>query len=236
MSVKPKNVMIIEDEVLTQRYLKDVLQEQDIHVMSCVDNAEDALEVLEKNQCDLILMDININGPIDGLHLAKRVLDKYEVCIIFITAYCDKYILSEAVELSPFGFIVKPFVPQNVESTIQIGYKRFLVSAKKNPQEKVIEEHDVKISDDIIYSMSKATLFYNNTPIDFSIRQIKLIGLLCKHINTIVRNEVIISEIWGDKVVRDTSLRTLVYSIRKQVPSIPIITYSKVGYMLKVSV
>ena len=234
MTATPKNVMIVEDEVVTQRFLKDVLAELGINVTGCVNSGEKILELLKTVQCDMILVDINIKGSLDGLRLAKRILDSYDVCIIFITAYSDKHTVDEATELSPYGFIVKPFTISEIEIAIKIGYKRFLMYQKHQKKHQTYQKtNDILINDDLCYSIETSTLFDNDEPIYLSKQQIKLIETLCMNLNNIVSNEIICIEVWGEKKIRNTSLRTLVYNIRKSVPSLPLVTYSKTGYMLK---
>ena len=233
MSTKPKGVMIVEDEVLTQRYLKDVLAEQAIPVSAAVDNGEDALKYLEKGYCDLILMDINIKGPLDGLRLAKRILREHDVCIIFITAYSDENTLDEAVELSPYGFIVKPFDPDDIKIAIQIAYKRFIVYKSEKEKKGRREKHTIVISESLTYNIPNKILLENDMPLSLSVRQLNLMDILARNINNVVSSELIISEVWGDGKASEVSLRTLVYGLRKQLPGLLLVTYSKMGYMLK---
>lgn len=230
----PKNIMIVEDEVITQRYLKDILAKNNVAVSGCFDNGEDALDALESTSCELALVDINLKGAMDGLRLAKHMLDKYKICIVFITAYSDSRTLEEALELSPYGFVVKPFSPNEVEIAIQIAYKRFLMYQEKSLQRPITLDNDfLVITEQLKYSFTKLTLFESDEPVRLSMRQTKLIGLLCRNIDHIVSNEVIVLEVWGDKIVSNTSLRTLVYNIRQLVPGLSLITHSKLGYMIK---
>ena len=234
MSLKPKNVMIVEDEVVTQRFLKDVLADLHVNVTGCVNSGEKILELLRTVQCDMILVDINIKGSLDGLRLAKRILDSYDVCIIFITAYSDKHTVDEAIELSPYGFIVKPFTKDEIEIAIKIGYKRFILYQKHQKQYyKSQKTDDVIFNAHLRYSLETSTLFYNDEALYLSKQQTKFIEFLCHNLNNVVSNEIICLEIWGERKIRNTSLRTLVYNIRKITPSLPLITYSKTGYMLK---
>ena len=236
MSKKPENILIVEDEIVTQRYLKDILAEQGI-ATGVIDNGEDALAHLEKEHCDLILMDINIKGPLDGLRLAKRILGEQDICIIFITAYSDENTLDEAVELSPYGFIVKPFDPDDINIAIQIGYKRFLVhqSEKKKHREKEggREKDVIVISESLTYNSVSKLLLENDVPVDLSARQLDLIEMLAQNINNVVSKEMIISRIWEETQANEISLRSLIYSIRRKIPSLPLVTYSKIGYLLK---
>lgn len=231
--VNPKNIMIVEDEVITQRYLKDILHKNNMDIVGCFDNGKDALDALKHVQCDLMLLDINLKGDMDGLRVAKRALEAHHVCIVFITAYGDNDTLEEALELSSYGFVIKPFTPQEIEISMAIAYKRFLLNTETSKENSPHLEDNIYLGEALTYSTVHATLSFENKPVPLSIRQTKLVALLARNVNEVVPNEVIIAEVWGDKIVKSTSLRTLVYSIRKLVPELSIISHSKVGYMIK---
>jgi DNA-binding winged helix-turn-helix (wHTH) protein len=63
-------------------------------------------------------------------------------------------------------------------------------------------------------------------------KQIELLGILVKNINHIVHYDILVNSIWEDDNIADSALRTLIYSLRKLLPDLPIISYSKMGYML----
>ncbi len=71
-------------------------------MVGCFDNAEDAIDTLEKSSCDMILMDINIKVTTGGIQLAREILNIYTLPIVFITAYNDEATLEEVLGLSPF--------------------------------------------------------------------------------------------------------------------------------------
>lgn len=233
MLVKPKSVMIVEDEVVTQRYLKDVMAEQGIAVAAAIDNGKDALAYFQEGYCELILMDINIKGPIDGLRLAKRILKEHDVCIIFLTAYSDEDTLDEAAELSPYGFIVKPLDPYDISVAIKIGYKRFFVHKIESEMKNKKKNNEIIIMKNLTYNFTNKILFQNSIPLNLSAREFKLMDILVRNINNIISDELIISEVWGGENANIVSLRTLIYKLRKRFPSLPLITYNKMGYMLK---
>ena len=84
--ILPNHIMIVEDEAITQRYLKEILEQRDVHISGCFDNAEDAIEALKNTPCEMILMDINIKGAMDGIQLARYILRTYTLPIVFISA------------------------------------------------------------------------------------------------------------------------------------------------------
>lgn len=236
MKFLPKRILIVEDEIIAQRYLKEIISEMGIPY-ECVDNSKDALEALREHHYDMILMDINIKGSMDGLRLSKRIVAKNkEICIVYATAYGDDETVEEAIDISSCGFIVKPYTPELVKATIKTIYMQFFDEQKqkttvetKTPTQKNITD----ITPNMQFYHDKKILVVNEEPVKLTYQELKFIDLLCININEIVMLENIISSLWEGKVVHSTSLRTLVYNIRKKVPELPLETYNKIGYQLK---
>ena len=78
-------------------------------------SGEDLLDHLEMSDPpDLILMDIGLSGKIDGIETARRVRQRYNIPVIFLTAYIDEQRMIRAKEISPYGYIVKPVVEREL--------------------------------------------------------------------------------------------------------------------------
>ncbi len=222
--------MIVEDEVITQRYLKEILEQYDVDVAGCFDNAEDAIEALKNISCDMILMDININGTMDGIQLARHILQTNKLPIVFISAYSDDETLDEVLELSPYGFVTKPFSSKEVYVTLQIAYKRFLTHEVKDADNH--PDTNIVLDEGYTFSLDASMLYCNGKVIKLNVKQNKFLEILAKNINHTVSFEEIILSIWGDETVADSTLRTLVYNIRKLAPELPLHSYSKKGYYI----
>lgn len=231
----PENIVIVEDEVITQRHLQDILSQHDVNVSGCFDNAADMLEALDDTECDMILMDINIKGPVDGIQLAKKILETHPLPIIFITAHNDDATLEELLELAPYGFISKPFSSKEVLVTLKIAYKRYLIHTKTSDVKSISESSsdDIVINKYYVYSPSVSMLYYDGQVVKLNKKQTMLIEILCKNVNTVVIYDTLIMHLWEDDTVADSTLRTLVYSVRKLLPDLPIISHSKLGYSLQ---
>ena len=232
----PKKIMIVEDEAITQRFLYNIFDQYDTEVVGCFDNATDALEGIRGLPCDMILIDINIKGPMDGIQLARKILEKHDLPIVFITAHNDEETVEETLELSPYGFVCKPFTGRDILLTIKIAYKRYLA------QRKILDTQGMATSDtqqNIIigkgyrYVQSVSQLYKQDMPIALTKNQKALIEILAKHINQTVSYDSLVSYIWGDGHISDSALRTLVYSLRKLLPDLPIRSHSKIGYALE---
>ena len=229
----PKHVVIVEDEVITQRFLQDVFAQCDVEVTACYSNAVDTLKGLKGVVCDMLLMDINILGPTDGIQLAKKILEVYNIPIVFITAHNDDETLEEILELAPYGFIAKPFSAKDVMINIQIAYKRYLTHLEVCNVSKEVLINDVIINETYIYSKRLKKLFAGSESIKLNQKQSILMEILVEYINQTVSYDILISRLWGQNKIADSALRTLVYSLRKLLPDLPIVSYSKVGYMLE---
>jgi len=233
MTDLPQKVLIIEDEAITQRYLKDILGQYNLECVDCYDNAKEALAHIKITKYEMILMDINIKGSMDGIQLSREILRTRNIPIIFITAHSDTETFQEVLELSPYGFIAKPFSSQDVEMALQLAHKRFLLQQEK-VEEEIFEENIemVDISKHFVYSKADKILFHDDVPVNLNTKQTILIDILCKNINNSVDYDTLTLAIWENDYIADSALRTLVYSIRKLLPELPIMSHSKVGYSL----
>jgi len=234
----PAKVMIVEDELLSQRHIENILKSLNVEVTGCYDNASDARAAITKNSCDMILMDINIKGPEDGIQFSRSILQQYNIPIVFISAYSDAETLEEVMELSPYGFITKPFSAKDVEVAMGIAFKRFNVDKEKKISEPPIKkpkESVVQITPKFHFDTETHTLYREDNPVRLNKKQIKLIRTLVAHANQIVEYGTLIDEVWPDGVLADSSLRTLIYSIRQILPDLPIESHSKMGYALRLS-
>jgi len=233
----PQQIMIVEDEVITQRYLKNILAQYDISSVECYDNAKDALEKIKQKDYNMILMDINIKGSMDGIQLAREILRSHSVPIVFITAHNDNETFQEVLELSPYGFIAKPFAAKDVEVAIQLAYKRYFAFQQENgKQESKQNSNVVTISEKYTYSCTQHKLYCDEILVKLNAKQNKLLEILSLNSNSIVKYDTLIIGIWGEKDISDSALRTLVYTVRKLFPDLPIVSHSKLGYSLTIHV
>ena len=115
--------LIVEDEAVTAADLHDELIAQGYEVTAVTDNAEAALRLAEEGRPDIVLMDINLAGPIDGV-LAASGMRGLEIPVVFLTAHYDEATLARAKKASPVGYITKPFEPHQLSVTIEIGIAR----------------------------------------------------------------------------------------------------------------
>ncbi len=116
-----KNILVVDDEVVVSMEIKKLLQGWGYKVSGTVGSGEEALQKIEEAVPDLILMDINLRGDIDGIETSKIIKDKYKIPIIYLTAYIDYNILKRVEKTNPYGYILKPFNESELYAVIKIA-------------------------------------------------------------------------------------------------------------------
>ena len=228
----PQSVMIVEDEMITQRHLEDILRYLGISDIEGYVSGKEARAAFSKRDFDMVLMDINLEGQMDGIQLAGEFLQKRKVPIIFITAHSDEDTMQEVLDLAPYGFVPKPFSAKNVEAVLKVAYNQFLTQASQKEGSAESDELAI-LSPRYKYSKTLKQLYVDDEPVQLNPKISILIDTLCNNLGTTVSYDQLNFEIWGDEPIASSALRTLVYMLRKQFPDFPIVSHSRVGYLIK---
>jgi hypothetical protein len=154
----PITLYIVEDELLISASLKSQLDGNGYLILGEATRGEICLTDLEKLKnkgCepDIVLMDIHIRGPLDGIETAKRITEQYDCGIIFITGQSSKEVYNRSFSLKPFGYLLKPIDLEQTKMTIEIAaYQRKLEIENKKYQEKLVSllEERTKEKDEVL--------------------------------------------------------------------------------------
>ncbi len=116
---------MVEDDALIALRNYELLTKSGYEVPQIFASGEDLIDHLEKSEPpDLILMDIGLNGKIDGIETARRVRQRHNIPVIFLTAYIDEQRMMRAKEISPYGYIVKPVVERQLMEMIGVALRQ----------------------------------------------------------------------------------------------------------------
>ena len=225
------NILIVEDEWINADFLSDLVLSFGHNVIGIAKSAKDALEILSSNPCDLIFMDINIKGPIDGIQLARQLNRTGHIPIVFITAFGDTETINEASETNIYGFVVKPFNSSHIEAVLSVAIARITKEKKKiiAPVDKSL----LDLGNGYKYNFQRKNIYFEDKPISFSQNEAKLLFLLCSNYGHIITVEIIRSNIWGEKDVKDSAIRDTIFRIRKKISFLNIENISGIGYSLR---
>lgn len=114
-------IMIVEDEWITADDIKMSLQNLGYTVTSISSSGDEAIQNAEKDKPDLVLMDIVLQGEMDGIKAANQIRSRFNIPVIYLTAYADEKILERAKITEPSGYIVKPFIDEDLKIAIEIA-------------------------------------------------------------------------------------------------------------------
>lgn len=127
-----KSILIVEDEPLIAENVADALKRNDFSVSAIVYTKEDALEELKNNLPDVAILDVNLNGKMEGIEIAEKIAGCYNIPFIFLTSYSDKRTLTNAKFTEPSGYIVKPFTEAGLYSSLEIALYNYAQRDKRN--------------------------------------------------------------------------------------------------------
>ena len=114
-------IMIVEDEMIVAGDIKKTLQDKEYVVSTVVSSGEEAIKKAEADNPDLVLMDIVLKGEMDGIETAKQIRSRFNIPVLYLTAYADKKMLERAKITEPFGYIIKPFHEKELYSNIEMA-------------------------------------------------------------------------------------------------------------------
>jgi DNA-binding LytR/AlgR family response regulator len=119
--MEEKVVLVVEDDFLNRRLVKKILKESGYQVLEAK-NAREAMPILNKESIDLAILDINLGEEeMDGISLGKQINDLFQVPFIYLTAYENAKIISEAVATSPYSYLTKPFKNSDLIASVEIA-------------------------------------------------------------------------------------------------------------------
>lgn len=142
-----KKVLIVEDEFSIALDLELYLQELGYEVVGIADHYELALEMIESQSPEIILMDIHLKGAKTGIEVAKIVHKTYRIPVIFLSALADSITIEDAMETEPFGYLTKPFKEVDLRNTLAIAsHQSEILQLKDKENIELVQEHIDKIA------------------------------------------------------------------------------------------
>lgn len=221
------NILIVEDESIVALDIQTSLEEFGYMVTAIAKNSKQAMQKLQIKQPDIILMDINLGDGQNGIETAKQINLKYEIPIIYLTAFSNEKIIQEAIETNPIAYVVKPFKAEELNATLQLAL--YKTSKKEQKQE---DTNLFKLGEDYYFDVNKEHLFFNEHPIKLSKNEKQLLKLLIESKGNGVSYNDIEFNLWPDSIINNETLRALVYRLRSKLNYNFIETVPSFGYRL----
>ncbi|MBL0341932.1 MAG: response regulator [Bacteroidetes bacterium] len=118
-------ILVVEDESIVAKDIQNTLIRLGYDVPATASNAVSAFQKLEDIRPDLVFLDIKLKGDIDGIQIAEKIKNSYDIPVIFLTSFVDKATLDRAKVTEPYGYIVKPFNESDLQTTVEMALYKF---------------------------------------------------------------------------------------------------------------
>jgi len=129
-------VMVVEDEPLMANDLADALSRMGYEVSDVVASALQCIASAEQRRPDLVLMDINLGGELDGIDAAQMLRDRFAIPVVFLSGFADERTVSRAKLAGALGYLLKPFRWSELKSAVEVGLFRHQLECQLRDRER----------------------------------------------------------------------------------------------------
>jgi DNA-binding NtrC family response regulator len=151
-------ILIVEDERITAEDLRETLTDLGYTVTASVSNGADAIAQAEQNAPDLALMDVRIQGEMDGTETARALRDRFNIPVIYLTAHADSSTVTRAKDAGPLGYITKPFQEAALHASIEIALHKHVEELKSRGTEELLASTLRAIAEGVISADAAETI------------------------------------------------------------------------------
>lgn len=151
-------ILVVEDEMIIGAKISMQLTSLGYEVTGILPRGEDALLHIEKNIPDIVLLDINLKGPLDGIQTAESLMTKHAIPVIYLTANSDEATFNRAKHTRPAAFISKPFKHLDLQRAIELVISRMAQNATGPLPEKEENQDQPYILSDRIFVRYKESM------------------------------------------------------------------------------
>jgi len=224
--MKKKTIFIVEDDLLSAEYLKEILIKENYKVFEIVDTGEEAVQKCKTIQPDILLMDIMLKGQLSGSEAAVEIKHYHPNCkIIFLTAFAEPEMIDYAARSKACAYLMKPYREKEILATIQVVLSQDQIATE------TIETDLIELKNNFIFDKKLGRLYKDNKEVPLSSKKLKLIELLAKNKNHTVSNEQICMYVWNE-IKSNSTLRSLIYRFRSIINDDIITNVNGVGYSI----
>lgn len=155
-------ILVVEDERIVAKDIQINLQQLGYLVPAVAASGEQAISKAAETSPDLVLMDINLKGEIDGVEAARQIYTRFNIPVIYLTAYSDDTTLERAKLTDPLGYILKPFKARELHATIQMALSKHQMEKKLKENEQWLAAVLKSIGDALIATDIKGLVTFMN--------------------------------------------------------------------------
>lgn len=130
-----QRILVVEDEGIIAIHLQRMLSGMGYQVPETIETGEGAVHAIETLHPDLVLMDIKLQGTMDGIEAAQQIRSRYDLPVVYLTAYAEDARLSQASKTEPYGYLIKPVQERELQATIAMALAKHQLYLKLKDSE-----------------------------------------------------------------------------------------------------
>ncbi len=157
-------ILVVEDERIVAKDIQVKLKSFGYAVPVVASSADEALKAVTENRPDLVLMDIVLKGKEDGIEAAQQIRSRYDVPIVYLTAYADAQTLNRAKETGPFGYVLKPFKERDLQIAVEMALYKHQMERRLREHEEWLHTTLESIGDAVIATDVTGAIQFLNAP------------------------------------------------------------------------
>jgi len=205
--IKNLRILIVENESLVALELTQTIKSFGYQDVDYATNGEMSQKLFKEKTFDLILMDINLNENRDGIGLYQAL--QTQIPVIYITAYKDEPTIQRAIATNPIGYLIKPHKEEELKALLLLAEHKIKTFHPPHAQ-----THTIHLGEGYYFDTKEEKLFYGDCFVHLGKKELTLLKLLIHARGNPVSYYTIEQEIWGDKSVSNSTIRTLIYRLR----------------------
>ncbi len=155
-------ILIVEDDRIVAEDIQASLRRLGFAVSAIVSSGEEALKKIKAKHPDLVLMDIMLQGEMNGTETAEKVRSQFNIPVIYVTAYADEKVLELAKITEPYGYIIKPFKDNELNTSIELALYKHKMETRIKESEAWLSTTLKSIGDAVITTDKKGIVTFMN--------------------------------------------------------------------------
>jgi len=155
-------ILVVEDNSIVVMEIRDRLESLGHAVCATASSGEEAIRKAGETHPDLVVMDIRLKGDMDGVEAAQEIHARFDIPVIYLTAYADNDTLQRAKITEPFGYIIKPFEEIQLHSTIEMALHKHHMERKLRETERWLATTLASVGDAVIATDEKGLVSFLN--------------------------------------------------------------------------
>jgi two-component system cell cycle sensor histidine kinase/response regulator CckA len=155
-------ILVVEDEVIIAKDIQNTLKRLGYAVSALAPSGVEAIKNVAETHPDLVLMDIVLEGDMDGIETAERIGGLFNIPVVYLTAYADNKTLERAKVTEPYGYILKPFQERELHTTIEMALYKHNMESKLKENKEWLAITLKSIGDAVIATDAKGGVIFMN--------------------------------------------------------------------------